>query len=76
MAADAANVQRLRMFVDLFGLTQADLCRATGYSRPFLSRVLAGNLKAGERFWTRLNASLLKMLDQTGVHCSVFRVGK
>ena len=44
---------------DLFRLTQRDVCRATGYSKAFVSQLLAGkDFGAGERFWIRLNASL------------------
>ena len=53
------NVVRLRAIMVLFRLTQRDVCRASGYSKAFVSQLLAGKeFGAGERFWMKLNAAL------------------
>ena len=58
-APTAPNVVRLRVIMALFRLSQRDVCRASGYSKAFVSQLLAGKeFGAGERFWMRLNASL------------------
>jgi len=69
-----SNLDRLKLLMTLFSLSQADLCRASGFSRPFLSRLLSGDLVGSERFWLKLNSRLLDLLSKTGTWCSVFKV--
>ena len=71
---DDCNVARLRLLMRLFRLSQSDVCRASGFSRPFVSRLLKGDLKGSARFWSKLNSQLLSVLAETGTWSSVFRV--
>jgi hypothetical protein len=59
-ASTTSNVIRLRLIMGLFRLSQRDVCRATGYSKAYVSQLLAGKqFGAGDKFWLRLNACLL-----------------
>jgi len=71
---DDSNLTRLRLVMRLFRITQADIHKATHYSRPFVSRLLKGSLRAGPRFWGKLNSELLKLISEAGTWSSVFRV--
>ena len=69
------HIDRLRLLMALFKLTQSDICSATGYSRPFLSRLLKCQIRASPAFYARLNSRLLDLLKETGTWCCVFDVG-
>src|ERR1039458_3583935 len=63
------NVVRLRLIMSLCRLSQRDVCRATGYSKAFVSQLLSGKeFGAGERFWLRLNASLLEAVRDSAAN--------
>lgn len=64
--ATARNVARLRVIMNLFRLEQADLVKASGYSKAFLSRLLnEKGFKASDRFWGRMNSHLPDLLHST-----------
>ena len=71
---DDCNVARLRLLMRLFHLCQSDICRASGFSRPFVSRLLKGDLKGSARFWSKMNSQLLNLMSEAGTWSSVFRV--
>jgi transcriptional regulator with XRE-family HTH domain len=61
-----SNVIRLRLIMGLFRLSQRDVCRATGYSKAYVSQLLAGKqFGAGDKFWLRLNACLLDAIQDS-----------
>ena len=67
------NVERLRVVMSLFRLKQTDLCRATGFSKTYLCRLLGENdFRAGPDFWMALNNRLLSLIGETSAH--VFQV--
>ena len=71
---DDCNVARLRLLMRLLRLSQSDVCRATGFSRGFVSRLLKGDLGGSARFWMKLNSGMLDLIASTGGWSSVFRV--
>ena len=71
---DDSNLTRLTQLMRLFHLSQSDVCRASGFSRPFISRLLKGDLRGSARFWSKVNSQLLNLLAETGTWSSVFRV--
>ena len=66
-ASVVTNTVRLRLVMGLFRLQQKDICRATGFSKSYVSQVLAdGGFPASERFWLRLNSACLNGLLRDG----------
>ena len=71
--AAARNVARLRLLMSLFRLEQADVVKASGYSKAFLSRLLnEEGFKASDRFWLAMNACLAGLIQSKAVQ--VFEV--
>ena len=54
----SANVRRLLAVKTLFGLQDAEIARATKYSRPYVVRLLSGDLEGSASFYTRLENAL------------------
>lgn len=54
----SANVRRLLAVKTLFGLQDAEIARATRYSRPYIVRLLSGDLEGSASFYTRLESAL------------------
>lgn len=72
--ATRRNVCRLEAIMALFRLDQADIVRATGYSRAYVSRCLnEPGFGTTDRFWTRLNSRLPDLLREGAGQ--VFEVG-
>ena len=68
------NLTKLRLIMALFRLRPVSICRATGYSKTFLSLVLAGKMRASQKFFIRLNNRLLKLIGDSGAATCVFDV--
>ena len=47
----------------LFGLTVSEVARASGVSRPYVSRALSGGLTPSPAFWRTLEANLGKLVE-------------
>lgn len=59
--------------MSIFRIRQTDICAATGYSKAYLSQVLAGDgFVASDRFWQRLNARLPDLIRDGAA--SVFEI--
>ena len=57
------NSDRLRCVLELFGLSIGEVAKASGVSRPYVSRVLSGSLKASPAFWRGLEAGLGRLVE-------------
>src|SRR5437879_533975 len=72
-ASTTSNVVRLRLIMSMFRLSQRDICRATGYSKAYVSQLIAGKeFGASDKFWLRLNACLLDAIRDSA--SNVFEV--
>jgi hypothetical protein len=72
-APDDASLGKLRLVMGLFRLRPCDLQR-TGYSKAYISGVLAGKVKASAQYWMKLNSVLPKIINEIGSACCVFEV--
>lgn len=55
--------------MSMFRLSQRDICRATGYSKAYVSQLLAGKeFGAGDRFWLKLNSCLLEIVRDSAAN--------
>ena len=69
---DQDNLTRVKAIIALFGLSIAEVAKAGGASRPYLSMALAGRLRASPAFWKTLEGNLGKLVE--GRHGQVFSV--
>jgi hypothetical protein len=60
---DRENLDRSRAIVSLFGLSVAEVARAGGVSRPYVSRMLGGSLTPSTAFWRTLEANLGRLVE-------------
>lgn len=51
------NLDRLKAVMALFGLTVSQVAKASGVSRPYVSRALSGSLTPSTAFWRMLEAN-------------------
>ena len=58
----SANVRRLLAIKSMFGFTDAEIGRATKYSRPYVARLLSGDLEGSSTFYRRLEAALGRLV--------------
>ena len=69
---DEDNLTRVRAIMGLFGLSIAQVAKAGGASRPYVSMALAGRLKPSPAFWRRLEGNLGRLVE--GRHGQVFTI--
>lgn len=60
---DEDNLTRVRAIIGLFGLSIAQVGKAGGASRPYLSMALAGRLRPSPAFWKTLEGNLGKLVE-------------
>ena len=60
---DKDNLTRVRAIMGLFGLSIAEVAKAGGASRPYLSMALAGRLKPSPAFWRTLEGNLGALIE-------------
>ena len=72
-APDDASLAKLRLVMALFRLRPCDL-HATGFSKAYISGLLAGKVKASAQFWMKLNSVLPRIINDLGSACCVFDV--
>ncbi len=66
--ATARNLARLKAVMSLFRLEQADVVKATGFSKAYISRLLhETGFKVSDRFWTALNLRLADLVQTKAV---------
>jgi len=63
-----SNVLTLKILMKLFRLKGTDIARSCNVSKTYVSRLLSGDLRAGDAFWARLNQSLPALLEPTARH--------
>jgi hypothetical protein len=73
-AVNAANMPKLKAVMSLFRLQNSDLQRHTGFSKAYISGLVAGKVKGSPHFWMKLNSVLPKMINDIGSGCCVFEV--
>lgn len=72
-APQDASLAKLRLVMALFRLRPCDL-QATGFSKAYISGLLAGKVKASAQFWMKLNSVLPRIINDLGSACCVFEV--
>lgn len=72
-APEDASLAKLRLVMALFRLRPCDL-HATGFSKAYISGVLAGKVRASAQFWMKLNSVLPRIINDLGSACCVFDV--
>ena len=72
-APNDASLAKLRLVMALFRLRPCDL-HATGFSKAYISGLLAGKVKASAQFWMKLNSVLPRIINDLGSACCVFDV--
>ena len=72
---DDASLVKLRLVMGLFRLRSSDLQR-TGFSKAYISGVLAGKVRASAQFWMKLNSVLPQIIIDLGSACCVFEVDR
>lgn len=60
---DQDNLTRVKTIMALFGLCIAEVAKAGGASRPYLSMALAGRLRPSPGFWRRLEGNLGRLVE-------------
>jgi len=73
-AVYAANLPKLKAVMSLFRLQNTDLKRHTGFSKAYISGLVAGKVKGSSHFWMKLNSVLPKIINDIGSGCCVFEV--
>ncbi len=66
------NAQKLRSIVDAFQIPVATVAKVCGVSRPLISSILHGRIKAQPELWSRIESNLHKMIQQR--HGRVFEI--
>ena len=66
------NLLRLKVIVSLFGLNLGDIGKVCKVSRPYVSRVLSGDLKPSSRFLRSLELNLHSIIEHR--HGQVFTI--
>ena len=74
-AVNDVNIPKLKAVMALFRLQNSDLQRHTGFSKAYISGLVAGKVKGSPHFWMKLNSVLPKMINDIGSGCCVFSVG-
>jgi len=73
-SVNAANMPKLKAVMALFRLQNSDLQRHTGFSKAYISGLVAGKVKGSSHFWMKLNSVLPKIINDIGSGCCVFEV--
>ena len=68
------NMTKLRLIMGLFRIRPVDVSKATGYSRAYISRMMAGTIGASEGFYIKLNNRLPILLSKSGAASCVFDI--
>lgn len=61
---DRQNLDLVRVIIRLFGLNIAQVAKAGGVSRPYLSRALGGTLVPSPKFWRSLEGNLGRLVEE------------